>query len=143
MGNVVSCSLRKEAGLPLPRTKVLVNQHFKFLHAPVAQLDRASVFGTEGWGFESLRVYFPAFLRPSVLGNAGFLLDVRCCSTLRCGLLLATTKIKRLSQLDCISFTPLHTPALAFTRVVEQLATLGRDGSDSKSRYWSKAKWER
>ncbi len=23
--------------------------------APVAQLDRASVFGTEGWGFESLR----------------------------------------------------------------------------------------
>ena len=100
-------------------------------------------FGTEGWGFESLRVYFPAFLRPSVLGNAGFLLDVRCCSTLRCGLLLPTTKIKRLSQLDCISFTPLHTPALAFTRVVEQLATLGRDGSDSKSRYWSKAKWER
>jgi hypothetical protein len=26
--------------------------------APVAQLDRASVFGTEGWGFESLRVYW-------------------------------------------------------------------------------------
>ena len=26
--------------------------------ASVAQLDRASVFGTEGWGFESLRVYF-------------------------------------------------------------------------------------
>ncbi len=26
--------------------------------APVAQLDRASVFGTEGWGFESLRAYF-------------------------------------------------------------------------------------
>ena len=25
--------------------------------APVAQLDSASVFGTEGWGFESLRVY--------------------------------------------------------------------------------------
>ena len=25
--------------------------------ASVAQLDRASVFGTEGWGFESLRVY--------------------------------------------------------------------------------------
>ena len=24
-------------------------------HGPVAQLDRASVFGTEGWGFESLR----------------------------------------------------------------------------------------
>ena len=28
------------------------------LRAPVAQLDRASVFGTEGWGFKSLRVYF-------------------------------------------------------------------------------------
>jgi hypothetical protein len=26
-------------------------------YAPVAQLDRASVFGTEGWGFESLRAY--------------------------------------------------------------------------------------
>ena len=25
--------------------------------APVAQLDSASVFGTEGWGFESLRAY--------------------------------------------------------------------------------------
>jgi hypothetical protein len=25
--------------------------------APVAQLDRASDFGSEGWGFESLRVY--------------------------------------------------------------------------------------
>ena len=28
------------------------------IYAPVAQLDRASVFGTEGWGFESLRAYF-------------------------------------------------------------------------------------
>jgi hypothetical protein len=25
------------------------------LSGPVAQLDRASVFGTEGWGFDSLR----------------------------------------------------------------------------------------
>ena len=25
---------------------------------PVVQLDSASVFGTEGWGFESLRAYF-------------------------------------------------------------------------------------
>ncbi len=25
--------------------------------APVAQLDRASVYGTEGWGFESLRAF--------------------------------------------------------------------------------------
>ena len=30
-------------------------------YASVAQLDRASVFGTEGWGFESLRVYFSLF----------------------------------------------------------------------------------
>ena len=35
--------------------------------APVVQLDRTSVFGTEGWGFESLRVYFSAFGGPSVL----------------------------------------------------------------------------
>jgi hypothetical protein len=27
-------------------------------HAPVAQLDRASVFGTEGCRFESYRAYF-------------------------------------------------------------------------------------
>ena len=27
-------------------------------YASVAQLDRASVFGTEGWGFESLRAYW-------------------------------------------------------------------------------------
>ena len=27
--------------------------------APVAQLDRASVYGTEGLGFESLQAYFP------------------------------------------------------------------------------------
>ncbi len=27
-------------------------------NASVAQLDRASVFGTEGWGFESLRACF-------------------------------------------------------------------------------------
>jgi hypothetical protein len=26
-------------------------------NAPVAQLDRASDFGSEGWGFDSLRVY--------------------------------------------------------------------------------------
>lgn len=25
-------------------------------YAPLAQLDRASVYGTEGWGFELLRV---------------------------------------------------------------------------------------
>ena len=33
------------------------------LHASVAQLDRASVFGTEGWGFESLRVYLETLFR--------------------------------------------------------------------------------
>ncbi len=27
------------------------------IHAPVAQLDRASGYGPEGWGFESSRVY--------------------------------------------------------------------------------------
>jgi hypothetical protein len=32
-------------------------------HASVAQLDRALVFGTKGWGFESLRTYF-TFLLP-------------------------------------------------------------------------------
>ena len=31
---------------------------FNLCFASVAQLDRASVFGTEGWGFESLRRYF-------------------------------------------------------------------------------------
>ena len=30
--------------------------------APLAQLDRASVFGTEGWGFESLRAQFFQFI---------------------------------------------------------------------------------
>ena len=37
------------------RTRLLV---LKF--APVAQLDRAMVFGTIGWGFESLRAYLKA-----------------------------------------------------------------------------------
>ncbi len=36
----------------------IVLQSFKYdKHAPVAQSDRASDFGSEGWGFESLRVY--------------------------------------------------------------------------------------
>jgi hypothetical protein len=35
-------------------------------HAPVAQLDRASVYGTEGYRFESYRVYFTQL--QSVLG---------------------------------------------------------------------------
>jgi hypothetical protein len=36
------------------------------LHGPVAQLDRASVFGTEGWGFDSLRGHQTAILRTKV-----------------------------------------------------------------------------
>ena len=44
-------------------------------YASVAQLDRASVFGTEGWGFESLRAYwlfcsvrvYGVFFRPRFL----------------------------------------------------------------------------
>ena len=30
-----------------------------FIYAFVAQLDRASDFGSEGWGFDSLRAYHP------------------------------------------------------------------------------------
>src|SRR5438270_13758915 len=43
---------------------------------PVAQLDRASVFGTEGWGFEPLRgrhitsIDSKRFLRPALLREA-------------------------------------------------------------------------
>ena len=33
-------------------SKYCINYLF---HAPVAQLDRASDFGSEGWGFESLQ----------------------------------------------------------------------------------------
>ena len=35
--------------------------------APVAQLDRASVFGTEGWGFEPLQAYLRNNLKVSHL----------------------------------------------------------------------------
>ena len=34
-----------------------MHQNPETLKAPVAQLDRASDFGSEGWGFESLPVY--------------------------------------------------------------------------------------
>ena len=37
-----------------PQLAVLSAPHS---HAPVAQLDRASDFGSEGWGFDSLRAY--------------------------------------------------------------------------------------
>lgn len=36
----------------------------------MAQLDSASVFGTEGWGFESLQACFKGF--PSVAGKTFF-----------------------------------------------------------------------
>jgi hypothetical protein len=36
----------------------------KSLSAPLAQLDRASVFGTEGWGFDSLMVYSSIGINP-------------------------------------------------------------------------------
>lgn len=41
------------------------------VRAPVAQLDSASVFGTEGWGFESLQACFRGF--PSVAGKTFFI----------------------------------------------------------------------
>jgi hypothetical protein len=34
---------------------VATDLSLKSLHGPVAQLDRASDFGSEGWGFDSLR----------------------------------------------------------------------------------------
>lgn len=39
--------------------------YIPFQNAPVAQLDRASDYGSEGWEFESLRVY-------SFISKAGF-----------------------------------------------------------------------
>ena len=45
--HLVSHPLAGSASQPYPENR----------HAPVAQLDSASVFGTEGWGFESLRAY--------------------------------------------------------------------------------------
>ena len=42
----------------LPKTKYIWGGFFVlFIEASVAQLDSASVFGTEGWEFESLRAY--------------------------------------------------------------------------------------
>ena len=39
--------------------------------APVAQLDRASDFGSEGWGFESLRARFPNPCATRIFGVLG------------------------------------------------------------------------
>ena len=41
---------------------VLAYACYTDVYASVAQLDRASVFGTEGWGFESLRAYYVQIL---------------------------------------------------------------------------------
>src|SRR5262245_39585145 len=38
--------------------------------APVAQLDRARGFGPRGWGFESLRAYFPSATRRDEIPDA-------------------------------------------------------------------------
>ncbi len=46
--------------------------------APVAQLDRASDFGSEGWGFESLQAYY-FFIKKSILE----ILDERVISSIR------------------------------------------------------------
>ncbi len=61
------CWIVESAGLASRHASVTIgrSQHAKSLAPPkianefgfVAQLDRASVFGTEGWGFESLRAY--------------------------------------------------------------------------------------
>jgi hypothetical protein len=40
---------------PIP---ILPENRYDCCDAPVAQLDRASVFGTEGWEFEPLRAYW-------------------------------------------------------------------------------------
>jgi hypothetical protein len=42
-------------------------------HAPLAQLDRASVYGTEGYWFESSRVYLesPIFVSPEIAPTGG------------------------------------------------------------------------
>src|SRR5207302_10341973 len=43
--------------------------HFSSCHhdAPVAQLDRASVYGTEGWGFKSLRAHHSSLKEESFI----------------------------------------------------------------------------
>jgi hypothetical protein len=61
--------------------------------ALVAQLDRASVFGTEGWGFEPLRVQYVVKAQqlattvcdgePSKRGSTGQRRDIRFRSTTR------------------------------------------------------------
>jgi hypothetical protein len=54
---VIVCILTaRQPTANLPKIKGR-HQQRRFFHAPVAQLDSASVFGTEGCRFESCRVY--------------------------------------------------------------------------------------
>ena len=45
----------------------------KSTHAPVAQLDRALVFGTKGWGFELLQVHQNSFFEDILFSIKNFL----------------------------------------------------------------------
>jgi hypothetical protein len=49
--------VRKTARLPAAHSDDTMIDQWVFQCAPVAQLDRASVYGTEGYWFESSRVY--------------------------------------------------------------------------------------
>lgn len=65
------------------------------MFAPVAQLDRASVFGTEGWGFESLRVRW-IFVENAAQFARNVLIDIGVCGVARvvafqCGTTLCAT----------------------------------------------------
>ncbi len=57
----LSCAFRTWLSNPDKRWR----SSYNFGDASVAQLDRASVFGTEGWGFESLRAYCKNFGKTS------------------------------------------------------------------------------
>ena len=42
----------------LSSLKTIFLNHYKLINAPIAQLDRASDYGSEGWGFNSSWAYF-------------------------------------------------------------------------------------
>src|SRR5277367_1424060 len=48
---------RSKMSLLVPPPAALTEFAVKCMHAPVAQMDRASAFGAEGWEFESLRAH--------------------------------------------------------------------------------------
>jgi hypothetical protein len=52
--------------------------------APVAQLDRASDFGSEGWGFKSLRAHQKLLLVPNILHAARSARAVRLHGVIDC-----------------------------------------------------------